>query len=121
MIKQAEDRLRHLAHYDALTDLPIRLLLRLRLDHAVERARRQHHRVALLYMDPDRFKQVNDRYGHEAGDDLLRIISSRFLGRLLEEDILARFGGDEFVVLLDSTKPNRPETGPCCTCNAIAA
>ncbi|MBI5921643.1 MAG: diguanylate cyclase [Betaproteobacteria bacterium] len=101
VIKQAEDRLRHLAHYDALTDLPNRLLLQLRLDHAVERARRQHHRVAVLYMDLDRFKQVNDKYGHEAGDDLLRIISSRFLGRLREEDTLARLGGDEFVVLLE--------------------
>ncbi|MGA7181091.1 MAG: EAL domain-containing protein [Thiobacillaceae bacterium] len=101
-VKQVEERLERLAHYDALTDLPNRLLLQSRLKHAVEQARRDHRSLAVLFLDLDRFKHVNDSLGHPAGDELLQIVAKRLLSRLREVDTLARVGGDEFVVLLES-------------------
>ena len=96
----------HLAHYDALTDLPNRLLLLSHLAHAVERAKRNSLRGAVLFLDLDRFKNVNDSLGHAAGDQLLVLASQRMRGRLREADFLARLGGDEFVIVLeDITNP----------------
>lgn len=95
-IKQSEAQLAHLAHYDPLTGLPNRLLVQSRLHHAVERAQRYNLRVATLYIDLDRFKNVNDSLGHPIGDELLIKLTERLKNRLREEDALARLGGDEF-------------------------
>ncbi|PKO58255.1 MAG: GGDEF domain-containing protein, partial [Betaproteobacteria bacterium HGW-Betaproteobacteria-19] len=100
-MKHAEAQLQHLAHYDALTDLPNRVLLNLRLEHSAERVRRGGKIMAALFMDIDRFKNVNDSLGHPVGDELLVEIARRLHGRMRAEDTLARLGGDEFVILLD--------------------
>ena len=76
-IKQSEERLEHLAHYDPLTDLPNRLLVQSRLQHAIERAERHGDRVAALSIDLDRFKTVNDSLGHPVGDELLAALAQR--------------------------------------------
>ncbi len=110
-IKQSEARLSHLAHYDPLTDLPNRLLAHSRLHHAIERAQRHHHRVATLYFDLDRFKNINDSLGHPVGDELLIMMASRLKKRLREEDTLARLGGDEFLLILEDIRdPSEPAT-----------
>lgn len=110
-VKQSEARLTHLAHYDPLTGLPNRLLVQLRLNHAIERAQRHHHRVATLYLDLDRFKNVNDSLGHPIGDELLIMLASRLKKRLREEDTLARLGGDEYLLVLEDIKePSEPAT-----------
>ena len=100
-IKDSESRLEHLAHHDVLTGLPNRLLLFERLDHALDLARRENRHLALLMLDLDRFKDVNDSYGHAVGDNLLMQVASRLLARLRGTDTLARMGGDEFTVLLE--------------------
>jgi len=100
-LKESEARLEHLAHFDVLTDLPNRLLFTSRLEHAVEQARRHGRHIALLFLDLDRFKTVNDSLGHPAGDELLIAVAQRIRARLRDEDTLARLGGDEFVILLE--------------------
>jgi len=100
-LKESEARLEHLAHFDVLTELPNRLLFTSRLEHAVEQARRHGRHIALLFLDLDRFKTVNDSLGHPAGDELLIAVAQRIRTRLRDEDTLARLGGDEFVILLE--------------------
>ncbi|MFA5083096.1 MAG: EAL domain-containing protein, partial [Hydrogenophilaceae bacterium] len=100
-IKQFQDKLEHLAHYDPLTDLPNRLLLSARLDHAIERTGREHTLLALLFVDLDRFKTVNDGLGHPAGDRLLQAVAQRLARHIRAEDTFARLGGDEFVIVLE--------------------
>jgi len=100
--KALEDRLEHRAFHDPLTDLPNRQLFVDRLGQALRRTRRHQGRVAVLFLDLDEFKVVNDSLSHEVGDLLLTVVAQR-LGRCLRpEDTLARFGGDEFVVLLEA-------------------
>ncbi len=101
--KTIEERLDHLAHYDALTGLPNRSLLMDRLEQAIERARRLGLEVALLYIDLDHFKLVNDDHGHGAGDQLLKTVAQRMRTCVRGVDTVARLGGDEFVVLLPDT------------------
>jgi diguanylate cyclase (GGDEF)-like protein/PAS domain S-box-containing protein len=102
--KAIEERLDRLAHYDTLTGLPNRPLLHDRLDQAIVRAVRDDTRVALLYLDMDHFKQVNDTLGHHAGDECLKLVAQRIKNSVRAVDTVARFGGDEFVVLLPDIK-----------------
>ena len=100
-IKEAEERLRHLAYYDALTNLPNRVLFGDRLRLALDRAERSAAAVALLYLDLDDFKHVNDTLGHEEGDRLLQEMARRLPGCVRANDSIARLGGDEFIVVLE--------------------
>jgi diguanylate cyclase (GGDEF)-like protein/PAS domain S-box-containing protein len=98
---QAEERLQYLATRDALTGLPNRLLLHERLTQAIAQAKRSGHRVGVLFIDLDRFKNVNDTLGHRIGDELLKRVSAALSGALRETDLLARLGGDEFMVIVE--------------------
>ncbi len=99
--KRNEQELRYLANYDTLTGLPNRTLLSERLGHAVIRARRGGHKVAVLFLDLDRFKHVNDSMGHAAGDRMLKAAGSRLRDNIRDGDTVARIGGDEFTVVLE--------------------
>ncbi len=96
----ANSQVEHLAYYDTLTGLPNRSLFSDRLAVALTHATRHHYKLAILFLDVDRFKQINDSLGHTTGDRLLRIVASRIRSAVREEDTVARFGGDEFTVLI---------------------
>jgi diguanylate cyclase (GGDEF)-like protein len=100
--KHAEKELRYLANYDYLTDLPNRSLLLDRIKHAMDYSARISESIALFFIDLDRFKQVNDSLGHDCGDLLLQEVTKRLKAVLRVDDTIARIGGDEFVVLLES-------------------
>jgi len=101
-VKQAQEKLDHLAHHDPLTALPNRLLFHDRLQHALLRTARSAEQLAILFIDLDRFKNVNDTLGHHIGDELLQQVAAQLAARLREGDTLARLGGDEFIVLLEN-------------------
>ncbi len=105
--KLAKQRLEYLALYDPLTDLPNRMLLFDRLNQAVAIAKRNAYTVALLFLDLDRFKEVNDAYGHDVGDMLLRAVADRLTSCLRKTDTVARMGGDEFTIIL--SKIEKPQ------------
>ncbi len=98
--KLAEETLQHLAYRDTLTDLPNRFLFHDRLEQAIEQARRRQTGVAVMYVDLDRFKVVNDTLGHSAGDRLLQVVARRLRDHLRGDDTIARLGGDEFAVIV---------------------
>ena len=100
--KRAEQELRYLANFDTLTNLPNRAMLSERLSRAIVRARRQNHRIAVLFLDLDRFKDINDSLGHTAGDRILRAVAMRLQDTVGEHQTVARLGGDEFTVVLEN-------------------
>ena len=107
LVNEINERLRieasfkHQAHHDALTSLPNRLLLDARLNHAIERAKRGNLQVAVMFLDLDHFKTINDSLGHDVGDKLLVSMSKRLLNCIREDDTVARLGGDEFIIIIE--------------------
>jgi diguanylate cyclase (GGDEF)-like protein/PAS domain S-box-containing protein len=99
-LKKTEAELEYLAHHDPLTRLANRRLLMSQLEYGLKAAHRKQERLALLIMDLDRFKDINDSYGHLIGDELLQLVANRLNHRLRESDLVARLGGDEFAVLM---------------------
>jgi diguanylate cyclase (GGDEF)-like protein/PAS domain S-box-containing protein len=99
--KRAERRIRYLARYDTLTKMPNRMQFQHLLQQAIARARRSQHSLALLYLDLDRFKEVNDTFGHAAGDRTLEILSERLTRNLSKDTVIGRLAGDEFAMFID--------------------
>ena len=98
--KHANERLAHLAHHDGLTNLPNRILFFERVEQGLALARRNHTRLALMFIDLDKFKPVNDQYGHAVGDAILQKAAKRMLDCVREADTVGRIGGDEFIALM---------------------
>ena len=98
--RTAESRIRYLAHHDYLTGLPNRALFQDRAKQMLASARRYKVRPALIFIDLDKFKPINDEHGHDVGDEVLRIVAKRLSGLMRDTDIVARLGGDEFVIML---------------------
>ncbi|GAB4302990.1 MAG: hypothetical protein Kow0096_24870 [Thiohalomonadaceae bacterium] len=101
-LQEKQQHLDRLAHYDSLTGLPNRMLFRARLEQSLLKARRRREQLAVLFIDLDEFKQINDSLGHAVGDLVLQQVARRFLAVVREEDSVARLGGDEFTVILES-------------------
>ena len=112
--KAAEERVTRLARFDALTDLPNRMLLIDRLERAISAAQRTGTQVGVAFIDLDRFKEVNDSLGHNAGDALLQELARRLTGAVREDDTVARMGGDEFVVVFHHLR-DAPDATACVT------
>lgn len=98
--KQYQESVHHLAYHDTLTNLPNRRLLHDKLDRTIEKARISHQALAVIYVDLDNFKSINDTLGHEIGDELLKVIAARLSDEVRDTDIVSRTGGDEFIILL---------------------
>jgi diguanylate cyclase (GGDEF)-like protein len=120
--KRAAEYISHIAHHDELTGLATRRLLRDRADNAIARARRQHDHVAVLTVDLDNFKRINDVQGHHVGDQVLQAVSTRLRSAVRASDSVARVGGDEFVVLVtDLASPAEAEAIAAKLAQALAA
>jgi diguanylate cyclase (GGDEF)-like protein/PAS domain S-box-containing protein len=104
--KRAERRIRYLARYDTLTKMPNRMQFQHLLQQAIARARRNQRSLALLYLDLDRFKEVNDTFGHAAGDRTLEILSERLTRNLSKDTVIGRLAGDEFAMFIDDLPPD---------------
>jgi diguanylate cyclase (GGDEF)-like protein/PAS domain S-box-containing protein len=107
--KRAERRIRYLARYDALTKIPNRMQFQHLLQQAIARSRRAGHGVAMLYIDMDRFKEVNDTFGHASGDRVLEVLTERLTRVLHSEAVLGRLAGDEFALFVDGLSENEDE------------
>lgn len=118
-LKASEKELEFLAHHDPLTHLPNRLLFMSRLQHGIAQASRQNSQLAVLMLDLDRFKDVNDNFGHLAGDELLQLVAEQLTSRLRAADTVCRLGGDEFVILLEEM--NHPKAAAAIASDIIAA
>jgi diguanylate cyclase (GGDEF)-like protein/PAS domain S-box-containing protein len=105
--KRNEEQIRYMATHDTLTELPNRMMFGQLLIHAIQAAKRNKRQLAVLFIDLDRFKIINDTLGHEAGDELLKAIAARFKQTLRAMDVVARLGGDEFVILVEEI--NHPD------------
>ena len=105
--KNTEERIYHLAHYDLITGLPNRAFFQDQLERDISHARRQDETLALLFLDLDNFKVINDAFGHPAGDSLLKQVARRLSEVTRKDDMLARIGGDEFTILLTNTQSNQ--------------
>ena len=103
-LKESEQELSYLAHHDVLTGLPNRLMIQSQLEQSLGVAQRDGKKLALLLLDLDRFKDVNDSFGHAAGDELLQQVAGVLRDRLRQADLISRMGGDEFAILLDDIK-----------------
>jgi diguanylate cyclase (GGDEF)-like protein len=112
--KDSEERIAHMARHDELTGLANRVLFRERIEQAIARARRTNERFAVLLLDLDRFKDVNDTMGHPAGDALLKVAAQRLCRTVRETDTVARFGGDEFAIVQTSVE-SRADVERLCT------
>ena len=99
-LKKTQQNLEHIAHHDSLTGLPNRLLLNKKLEYALNLARRSNEKIGVLYLDLDRFKDINDTIGHDIGDLLLKDVAHRLHNNIRDSDICSRLGGDEFIVIL---------------------
>jgi len=106
-LRQTREKLHQLAHTDMLTGLPNRTDFYDRLPHALQQARQSNERLAVLFIDLDDFKPINDTYGHETGDKLLQQAAARLQGELRHSDFIARFGGDEFTAILPGIGPQQ--------------
>lgn len=102
--KHSQHRLQELVNHDPLTGLPNRRLFTELLEHAIKRAERESHQIALLFVDLDRFKSINDSLGHQVGDKLLYEVSKRIHHTVRDSDVVARLGGDEFLVMMDDIR-----------------
>jgi len=102
--KRIQDRIEHLAYHDHLTGLANRLLFRDELDHAVSLSRRMGKQLAIMFLDLDGFKTINDTMGHATGDQLLKGVSSRLVAIVRKSDVVARIGGDEFVIMITNQR-----------------
>ncbi|MDB5729825.1 MAG: hypothetical protein JWQ00_3030, partial [Noviherbaspirillum sp.] len=118
-LKQSAEELAYLAHYDALTGLPNRTLFHQRLDHALRIAARPGRSLEILFLDLDRFKEINDTLGHAVGDLVLKETAQRLQAILRESDTVARLGGDEFVVLVENV--DEPHRGGTIAAKILAA
>ena len=106
-LKKTNEQITHLAYHDPLTSLPNRILFYDRLNQAITKARRDKESIAVLFLDLDGFKAINDTLGHDVGDELLREASKRIVACVRDSDTVARMGGDEFMVILSSVRtPN---------------
>jgi diguanylate cyclase (GGDEF)-like protein/PAS domain S-box-containing protein len=110
--KRAERRIRYLARYDALTKVPNRMQFQHLLQQSIARSRRQDSVTALLYLDMDRFKEVNDTFGHDAGDRVLEVLTERLTRTLPKETVLGRLAGDEFALFLEGLPSDADNRGP---------
>ena len=119
--KSIETKLQYLAHHDSLTGLPNRLVLSERLDAAIIQAQHNHESLAVVFLDLNGFKQVNDTYGHELGDALLQQVTQRLKPLFRDSDTFARMGGDEFVVLLTQIKDRQSVVQSMARINAAMA
>ncbi len=112
-IKRSQERFEYQAYHDALTGLPNRALLQDRLAHAIQHARRNDLKVGVVFIDLDNFKTINDTFGHDAGDVVLKRTAARLQGCLREQDTVARLGGDEFVMVLEAVESEAAAVRVC--------
>jgi len=103
-VKFLNKQLQHMAYHDSLTGLPNRYWLTNHFPNALERSKLHHRELAIIYIDIDRFKFINDIWGHKAGDEILKQVSKRLVNHVRSRDVVVRHGGDEFMILLEDIK-----------------